>query len=187
MKTPLCDACLKSGLLCTSCKSKVDSGEVSQDLLEISKLLLEESSKERGLKDVRINSVIGNENILLIICGQGDSPKLVGKGGSTVKKISELVKKKVRIVEASEDPRTFVQNIVFPTPVLNLNTVYTSNGEKYKVVIPANSRLPLGLKDFTSIVKSVLKKDVEIGFEGERKKETTEDKINRLVKKINTG
>ncbi|HLD57164.1 MAG TPA: hypothetical protein VJA47_02600 [archaeon] len=184
MKTPFCEACLKSGLLCTSCKSKIDSGEVRQELLDISKLILEESGETKGLKDVKINNVIGNENLLLIICGQGDSAKLVGKGGSIVKKISEVVGKRVRIVEESDDPRTFVQNLVFPAPVLNLNTVYTSNGEKYKVVIPANSRLPLSLKDFTSIAKSVLKKDVEVGFEGERRRETTEDKINRLVKKI---
>lgn len=186
MKTPFCDACLKSGILCGSCKSKLDSGEVRQELLDISKLLLEDGDI-KGLKDVKISNVIVNENVLIIVCGQGDSAKLVGKGGSVVKKISELVGKRVRIVEESDDPRTFVQNLVFPAPVLNLNTVYTSKGEKYKVVIPANSRLPLSLRDFTSIAKSVLGKDVEVGFDGQRVSETTEDKINRLVNKIKAG
>ncbi len=184
MKTPLCDTCLKSGLLCASCKARLDSGEITQDLLDISKLLLEESNNTKSLKDVKIKSVIGNENVLLIVCGQGDSPKLVGKGGSVVRRVGEAIGKRIRVVEESSDPRTFLQNIVFPVPILNLNTLYTAKGEKYKVVIPAGSRLPLSPRDFKSVAKSVLGKDVEIDFEGEIKKETTEQKINRLVKKI---
>jgi len=185
MKSPICEICLKSGILCSACQEKVSNGELTDKDVELLTLLYKEGEKNKVLSDIEIKKVVNRPDMVLIISSKGNTAKIVGKGGFLVKRLQEIVKKPIRVIEESDDAKQFLQNTLFPTPIISLNVLYASGGEKYKVVIPKNSRLPMPLKSFISLAKEVLKKDVEIAFEGKEEKiETVEDKIKRLVKKM---
>lgn len=50
MVLPICDVCLKSGILCQGCENKLKTGEVTQTEVDIAKVLYrigEESSDSR--------------------------------------------------------------------------------------------------------------------------------------------
>jgi len=165
MKSPICEICLKSGLLCTACQNKVTNGELTDSDVSILTLLYKECSKNGDLDSIGIKKLISSKDVELIVCSKGDGKKIVGKGGYLAKKIQDILKKPVRIVEESSNPREFLQNIILPVPIINLNIIYSPKGEKYKIVIPRNSRLPLKLDVFNRLAKELLGKEVEIGFE----------------------
>ncbi|MBR9689888.1 MAG: NusA-like transcription termination signal-binding factor [Candidatus Altiarchaeota archaeon] len=54
----------------------------------------------------------------------------VGKGGANIKKVEGLLNKKIRLVEYSEDPNTFIRNVIFPLKVKNVYISTKSSGEK---------------------------------------------------------
>ncbi len=165
MKSPICEVCLKSEILCSACQEKINTGQLQEKDVEILNLLYKESRKNKSLADVEIKRIVEGQDLILIVCSNGSGRKIVGRGGFLAKQIEGISKKPVRIVEESSDPRSFLQNIVQPVPIINLNVLYSPQGEKYRIIIPRNSRLPMPLKVFQSISKEVLKKDVEIGFE----------------------
>ena len=165
MKSPICEICLKSGILCTACQSKVDQGSLKNADIEILRMIYKEVERNKALGKIEIKKIIEGEAVLLVVCSQGDAAKIVGKGGFFAKKLSEAAKKTVRVVEASEDARAFLQNIVFPVPIISLNVLYTPEGDKYRIMIPQNSRLPFALNAFKSLAKDLLGKEVDIGFE----------------------
>lgn len=165
MKTPICEVCLKSEILCSACQSKVDSGELAEKDVDMLNLIYKESEKNKTLSGIEIKKIIDGQGLVLVVCSRGSGRKIVGKGGFFAKRLEQTAGKPVRVVEESGDARGFLQNIILPVPIINLNIIYTSAGEKYKIIIPKNSRLPMPLNAFRSIAKDVLKRDVEIGFE----------------------
>ncbi len=165
MKGPICEICIKSGILCSACQEKVSSGQLKQKDVEIIGLVYKESQKNKSLADIQIKKIMDCQDVVLIVCSRGDAAKIVGKGGNFAKKLQGTVSKPVRIVEESDDIRSFLQNIILPVPIINLNVLYNTDGEKYRIIIPRNSRLPMPLKAFISTAKELLDKDVEIGFE----------------------
>jgi len=167
MKTPICEICLRSELLCSACQEKVNSGELKENDVEMLGLIYKESEKNKILSCIEIKKIIDGQGIVLVVCNQGSGRKIVGKGGVFAKRLEQAAGKPVRVVEESSDVRSFLQNIILPVPIINLNIIYTQEGEKYKIIIPQRSRLPMPLKTFQSIAKDVTGKNVEVGFEDE--------------------
>lgn len=184
MKSPICSICLNSDILCTACKEKVDSGLISENNLEILRKINKAAKGITGLENVEIKKVLDTRRVLILICGKDDVEKLVGKGGVIVKKLGRSLDRIIRVVEESDNMRDFLQNLIFPVPILSVGDVYTQEGEKIRVRIPAGKQLPISPKIFSQIAKDLFKKDVELVQEGEVKEETTEEKIKRLMKKI---
>jgi len=63
----------------------------------------------------------------------------VGKGGSNIRKVENLLNKRVRLVEYSNDPISFVRNIMFPFTPRNLILVTKSDGSKVIKIIADNA------------------------------------------------
>jgi len=71
----LCEFCLKSGMLCNKCQAKVQSGEVSDQYIEVAKLLLEMENQYQFLQKVRLDNVLEAGGFLVLIVGKGDAAK----------------------------------------------------------------------------------------------------------------
>lgn len=55
-----------------------------------------------------------NKGQLIFIVKENTARKAIGKGGEKIKRLSNLLQKKVKIVEMSKDPEKFVQNLIYP-------------------------------------------------------------------------
>lgn len=51
---------------------------------------------------------------LLFIVGNGEASKAVGKKGVNIKKLSDMMHKKLKVVEFSDDPAVFVKSFISP-------------------------------------------------------------------------
>ncbi len=184
MKAQICQVCLNSEILCPACQEKVDSGKVSVRELEIIRRINALSDKIKGIDKADIKGVYETDSLLAIVCSKGEALKLIGKGATNIRKLSKDIGKTVRIIEESSDKRSFLQNLIYPVPILSLNLVFSSEGEKYKVTVP-NKTLPIQIKSFTEVASQILGKPISLEFQKTyEKKETVEDKIHRLVKKM---
>lgn len=120
----------------------------------------------KSLGDVKIEKII-ESSVILIITGKGDGGKVVGKGGAVVKSLAKKFSKSVRVVEQVGNFKEFVQSLISPAVIKGVNTVYTPQGETYKIRIPAEHKSALNVKneDIEQIVSSLFNKKVELLFE----------------------
>jgi N utilization substance protein A len=104
-----------------------------------------------GVKDCFLQ----NERLIFVV-KEGDIGKAIGKGGVNIKKIENMVKKKVKIVEHSDDLAKFVANVVAPVKVKEVSVE-----DDVVVVTPVDSmgrglligRGAVNLRGFEDIVK----------------------------------
>lgn len=166
MQTLICEVCLKSDLLCALCQEKLEKGEINKVDIDISKFLFNLSNKVKSLRDVKIKKVI-DSGVLLIIAGIGDGAKLVGKKGYVVKALAKKFKKPIRVLEEATDFRKFVEDLISPSTLSGINTVYSSDGKSYKIRIPTTqkSRLTISPENFSEIIENIYNKKAELVFE----------------------
>lgn len=185
MKLPLCNVCVTSGILCNACQAKLDSGEMTDEDIKIARVLKKEFADEKNVKNAEIKRIVSTKSLVLIVCSKDSGPALIGKGGTIVKRLGQELGKNVRVVEESDDMRTFLQNIIFPVPVISLNVLYANSGEKYRIRVPAGRPLPINKDMFLEVAAEILGKPVELITErGDYKIETAEQKIKRLARQI---
>ena len=163
MKAPICAVCISSECLCAGCNEKLECGEITRNDVDISKLLFR-LKKKFSLHDVDFQKSIDINGFILILTS-GDVASLIGRHGRVVRLISEELGKWVRIINVS-DPRTIVQDLVYPARVYGLNILHTPEGEEYKVIVPKEDRSKLVMDDesLNKALDVLLNKKAEIEF-----------------------
>jgi transcription antitermination factor NusA-like protein len=158
MSYPLCDSCLAAEELCSGCQKKLDSGEISDSDVKLSRFL----NRLEGRFSMREVEIIKSHDIgsFLLVVAKGRISSLIGKNGRNIRLLAEHFGKRVRIVKHG-DIRQMVQDLVFPARVYGINVVYSGKDEKYKVVVPELDRKKVIMDD------SSLKKALELLFENE--------------------
>jgi len=167
MKTELCSFCLKSGMLCQKCSTKVKDGEISKLDLKIARLLLSLEEKYPSLQNISFFKAVDVGRTLAIVVGHGDVPKLLGYGGKIVKTISEKSGKSIRILEQGVDDRKFLEDLFMPLNILTINTIWLPDGTTETRVILKRKRgmqLPFDLKAIKEIAEKVRKIALRIEF-----------------------
>lgn len=97
------------------------------DLMKIMQLF--ESLTRAKLKDCIAN------DYLTFIVEENEIGKAIGKGGSNVRRLEGLLKKKIKIVEFNPDVKKFVRNFVMPLQVKDVveeNNIITIAGPDTK-------------------------------------------------------
>ncbi|MEM4755651.1 MAG: NusA-like transcription termination signal-binding factor [Candidatus Woesearchaeota archaeon] len=73
------------------------------------------------------------QETIVFVVQQGDIVKAVGKQGETAKKLRDLLKKKVKIIEAHDDPVRFIKSLILPLKVdaveLQGQTIYLKSND----------------------------------------------------------
>lgn len=155
MKTPICGICMNSDMLCMACKKKLDEGSISEADVRLARAVKTLASTFKVLDNITIKKVLEGNTIIVMLCGMGDRPKLVGREGVVINRLSKIMGKPVRVVEETEDMKDFIKNIIHPVPLEGINVVYSNEGETLKVLIPRNRNLPLAEATFREIIKMV--------------------------------
>ncbi|NYZ79786.1 hypothetical protein H0N95_00880 [Candidatus Micrarchaeota archaeon] len=158
MQYPICSACVASPALCPSCSERVQSGAVSPLDVSVSRFMkgLEEKYAITGVDLVKTHDI----DSFIIIVGRGKISGMIGREGRNIRLMSSEFKKKVRIIKEG-DVRQMVADLVSPARITGVNVLYTSEGEKFKVVIPSSDRRKIYMDEKT------LNKAVEALFKGE--------------------
>ncbi len=157
MVLPVCDVCLKSGMLCQGCENKLKSGEITQMDLDIAKLLYKLGEGKIGFK-----KTIEIGDTVIIVTDKEQVGKLIGKSGKIVREISRSIDKKVRVVGENSDLRAVARDILAPARLSGINIVYGKDGQKkYKIRVMAEDsrRIPGRLDVLNSIIKELTSED----------------------------
>ncbi|MDR0372000.1 MAG: hypothetical protein LBI79_00320 [Nitrososphaerota archaeon] len=165
MKTELCSFCLKSGILCQKCLTKVKAGEISDLDLKITRLLLNLEEKYPSLQNVCFHKAVDVEKTLAVLVGHGDVPKLLGYGGKIVKAISDETGKNIRVLEYGVDDRKFLEDLFVPFSILTINTIWLPDGTTETRVILRRKRgqqLPMDLKALKEIANKTRKMSLRV-------------------------
>ena len=157
MVLPVCDVCLKSGMLCQGCENKLKSGEITLMDLDIAKILYKLGEGKIGFK-----KTIEIGDTVIIVTEKEQVGKLIGKSGKIVREISHSIGKKVRVVGENSDLRAVARDILAPARLSGINIIYGKEGQKkYKIrVMDEDSRRIPGRLDFlNSIIKELTSED----------------------------
>ena len=168
MKTPLCNFCIRSGILCPQCQEKVRSGEVSELDIDIAKLLLKFEGKYPSLQKISFHNAYDINDVLAIVVGSGDLHLFLSEGG-LVREVSESTGKKVRVLEKKGDSRKFFEDLFAPAPITSINKIWLPDGSvETRVILAGRSRrLPLKINVFKELAKKIRGVTLRIAFENQ--------------------
>lgn len=128
MRTELCQFCLRSGILCSKCKRKVEKGEISQLDLEIGRLLVSIEEKYPPLQDVHFHKAVEADGVLALFVGRGDIARILSYGGKIIKFLERETKKTVRVLEHRSGKRKFLEDLFAPISILTINRIWLPDG-----------------------------------------------------------
>ncbi|MCW4020948.1 MAG: hypothetical protein NWF14_06950 [Candidatus Bathyarchaeota archaeon] len=141
MKTKLCQFCLRSGMLCSKCKRKIEKGDVSQLDLQIGRLLISMEDEYPPLQDVYFHKAVESNNVLALFVGQGDIAKVLSYGGKIVKFLERSIKKTVRVLEHKSEERKFLEDLFAPMSILTINRIWLPDGTtETRVILKGRKR-----------------------------------------------
>jgi len=167
MKTPLCSVCLKSDFLCSGCSQKLLKGELTESIIDVSRTLFKLGEEIPSLKSATIHEIIPTSDSIVILTEEGDGAKVVGKNGKIVKLLAKKTGKSIRIIEKSPKFEEIVKSLVFPVKLLGVNTLFSKDGEKKKIMISQKDkgRIPFNDVSFRTVVKKLTNQEAVLHFE----------------------
>ena len=140
MKTELCNFCLKSGILCSKCQGKLESGDVSEVDFTVARLLLSLEKRYPSLQDVHFHKAVEADGVLALIVGRGDVARLLANGGRIVRMLEEKTGKRIRVLEQGTDDRKFLEDLFAQLTILTINTIWLPDGTTETKVILSRGR-----------------------------------------------
>ncbi|MFW6117135.1 MAG: hypothetical protein ACOC6G_00945 [Thermoproteota archaeon] len=128
MKTELCNFCLKSGILCQKCLAKVKSGKISKLDLKIARLLLSLEERYPTLQNVHFYKAVDVGDMLAVLVGEGDVPRLLSYGGKIIRTLGDRVGREIRVLEHGTSDRKFLEDLFAPLSIVTINTIWLPDG-----------------------------------------------------------
>lgn len=167
MKTPICNICQNSELLCSGCQKKLENGEISEHDVEVARVLYDLSEKFPVLKKAEFKNTIAIDNLTVIVVPKGTAGQMIGRGGVFVKELSSALDRKVKIVEETPNEKELVEKILFPAKLRGINVFYSPNQKKkYKVRVPKKDKRKVYKKEaLEDLFSKILEKETRVVFE----------------------
>lgn len=82
--------------------------KIKYDINIIKYISLFESVTRAKLKDCIV------DNRVIFITNENEIGKAIGKNGNNIRKIENILKKKIKVVEFSNDVQQFIRNMIYP-------------------------------------------------------------------------
>ena len=100
---------------------------IKLSLEDIGLISLFEKITKANVKDCIVDD---KKSRIVFVVNEGQAGMAIGKGGANIKRLELLLKKKVEVLEFSEDPIKFVSNIFRPVKISNGYVSEKSTGTK---------------------------------------------------------
>ena len=167
LQTPICNICLKSGILCQGCSSKLQEGKLSKLELDISCALFELSKKHKELEQLIFKRAVDADGLVILMVGAGQIPFLVGRRGRVVQELENILNTKVRIIEEGSTEKKLIQDLLTPAEVIGINVLYTKSGDEHRIRVPRRhlKRLPKNKEKIQMALSKLTNKKFTIVFE----------------------
>jgi transcription antitermination factor NusA-like protein len=165
LKTPICSFDAKTGVLCAKCESKVDSGQLKTSDVEGAMRLAKLAEHDPHINQFTLLGATKVNDIFVLVLKSSDIV-LVRGNSELAKKIKTEFQSKVWFVEGDSSDRKFIENLFFPSKVLNVNLIWLPDGNKVtKVIVEKNNSggSNLDSKNIQEIAKTV--KNMELVIE----------------------
>ena len=167
MQLQLCEFCLKSGMLCSKCQRKVESGEVSEKYMEVAKALLGMENENQFLQKVRLDNVLDAGGFLVLVVGKGDAAKFNAEP-RLIRDIGDRFNKRVLVIESGTKDRQFLEELFANQHIVTINIIWLPDGTtETRVVLQGRGSRRLSkkrLQALTSVAKSVRKMDLRVEY-----------------------
>jgi len=157
---------LRSGILCSRCRAKLERGEVTQLDLEVARLLVSIEDKYPLLQDVFFHKAVEADNVLAILVGRGDAGKILSYGGRIIRFLENKVGKDVRILEYNTSERKFLEDLFAPLTILTINKIWLPDGTVETKVILKGSRRRINIDAMREIAKKIRGITLRVEFTG---------------------
>lgn len=72
-----------------------------------------------SMTGANVRDCIANEKLIFVI-EENEMGKAIGKNGANIKRIENVLKKKIKLVEFSSDVLQFVKNMIYPIEALDV-------------------------------------------------------------------
>ncbi len=165
MKTPVCEADVKAGFLCASCKKKLSEGSLSSLDFELAQILFKVNERY-NISNASFEHALDMGRVVLVLT-KGEVGLLIGKQGKIVSELSDALGKKVRIAQISSDPKKTVGDVVLPARLLGINRVFHEGREVTKIRLAASDKgiLPMDIPSVEKVLHTILEGEVKLVFE----------------------
>ncbi len=166
MKSLICPFDAKSGVLCTRCESKLESGVITHDDVKAAIKLARIAEKDQQVdKFTLLRGAQVDDDFVLVL----RSPDVVAlRSDSTLAdKVESEFGQKVWFVESEASERGFVEGLLSPLKVLSVNLFWMPDGSKLTKVVAAGDakKARVNIEKVVKIAKAVRNIDLLIEFE----------------------
>lgn len=102
-----------------------------------------ESLTGAGVKDCVVDN---DANKVILVVKKGDMGLAIGKGGSNITKVKNMVRKDIEVVEHSTDAREFIENLFRPAEIKSVELLTDDNGKScaYVAVLTKQKGIAIG-------------------------------------------
>jgi transcription antitermination factor NusA-like protein len=169
LKTPICPFDAKTGILCSKCEAKLDSGIITQDDIDASVKLsrLADQSSEVN-KFTLVHGLRVDGEFILVLRGADTNVLRTNQG--LADRIEAEFRQKIWFVESEASDRRFMESLFHPVKVLSVNLFWLPDGNKLTRVIAAGTpeKRRVNIEKVQKIAKVV--RNIELLVEFEQRK-----------------
>ena len=169
MKTPICLFDAKTGILCSKCDAKLNSGQLNQAAVFSSIKLAKLAEKEQEIsKFTLVGSHKVDDDYILFL--RTSDIITIRSNPAIVQKFAGEFNANIWFVEAEGTDRRFMENLFYPRRVLNMNLIWLPDGKKLTRVVVnqesvKRSNMPLDVEKIRKVAKAVKKIELIVEFE----------------------
>lgn len=166
MKSPICPFDAKSGVLCSKCESKLESGGITRDDVEAAIRLARLADRSQDVDRFTLLRGAKVDDDFVLVLRSPDVVALRGNSG-LADKIEGEFGQKVWFVESEASERRFVEGLLHPLRVLSVNLFWLPDGNKLTRVIVAGDgkRARVNIEKVQKIAKAVRNIELLVEFE----------------------
>lgn len=121
-----------------------------------------ESITGAGVKDCVVNS---EANKVILVVKKGDMGLAIGKGGSNITKVKDMIRKDIEVVEHSTDAKEFIENLFRPAEIKSVELLTDDDGKScaYVAVLTKQKGIAIGKNgERIKKVKLLVKRNLSI-------------------------
>jgi transcription antitermination factor NusA-like protein len=167
LKSLICPFDAKSGVLCTKCESKLESGGITRDDVEAAIRLARLADRSQDVDRFTLLRGAKVDDDFVLVLRSSDVTALRGDS-DLAQKVEGEFGQKVWFVESEASERCFIEGLLHPLRVLSVNQFWLPGGDRLtKAVVTGDSkRARVNIEKAVKIAKAV--RDIELLVEFNR-------------------